>query len=262
MRWRRVLGAFQIAIPVHTKAILLPGEERQLSVLRWILARIDPHSRWHKLFTRYLGQLAGRVDGLGGVSGDVQPSPTGDWHPRSTASRTATRQERSARSSTTASATSMDSCWTPRTANAATRAAKKTLRSSSDAPGPGGYASPSSPTAGSRTAHRRSSCANPRPAAPTTPADPSPISLASPGLQQPGDPHCPDRARLTDPEPRSPRARYRRGPARTRDRRQLPGHRDQRAAPGPDGYRSRVPLSSGMTAPAATPSASEMAPAA
>ena len=32
--------------------------------------------------------------------------------------------------------------------------------------------------------------------------------------------------------------------------------------PGPDGYRSMVPFSSGMTAPAATPSASEMAPAA
>jgi hypothetical protein len=80
IRWRRVFGAFQIAIPVHTKAILLPGEERQLSILRWIQDGIDPRSRWHAVFTRYLGQLAGRVDGLGGTSGDVHPSPTGDWH--------------------------------------------------------------------------------------------------------------------------------------------------------------------------------------
>jgi hypothetical protein len=80
MASRRVFGAFQIAIPVHTKAILLPGEERQLSILRWIQDGIDPRSRWHAVFTRYLGQLAGRVDGLGGTSGDVHPSPTGDWH--------------------------------------------------------------------------------------------------------------------------------------------------------------------------------------
>jgi len=80
VRWRPVFGAFQVAIPVHTKAVLLPGEERQLSILRWIQEAIDPHSRWHKVFTRYLGQLADWVDGLGGASGDVQPSPTGDWH--------------------------------------------------------------------------------------------------------------------------------------------------------------------------------------
>jgi hypothetical protein len=80
VRWRRVFGAFQVTIPVHTKAILLPGEERKLSILRWIQEGIAPGSRWYDVFQRYLDQIAGRVGGLGGDPGDVQPSPTGDWH--------------------------------------------------------------------------------------------------------------------------------------------------------------------------------------
>jgi hypothetical protein len=82
IEWRRVFGAFQVAIPVHTKAIILPREERQLSILRWIGQTIPHHSRWYPVFVRYLGQLGGRVTGLGGDPGQIQPSPTGDWKPK------------------------------------------------------------------------------------------------------------------------------------------------------------------------------------
>jgi murein tripeptide amidase MpaA len=78
-QWRRVSGAFQLAIPVHTKGILLPREERLLSILRWIAETIPARSRWHPVFARYLDQIAGRVTGLGGDPGQVLPSPTGDW---------------------------------------------------------------------------------------------------------------------------------------------------------------------------------------
>lgn len=80
-RWRRVFGAFQLAIPVHTKAVLLPREERLLSIMRWIGEAIPAHSRWHPVFSRYLDQIAGRVAGLGGDPDDIAPSPTGAGKP-------------------------------------------------------------------------------------------------------------------------------------------------------------------------------------
>jgi murein tripeptide amidase MpaA len=76
--WRRVFGAFQVAIPVHTKTLLLPREERLFSILGWIAQTIPTRSRWHPVFARYLDQIAGRVTGLGGDPGQVLPSPTGD----------------------------------------------------------------------------------------------------------------------------------------------------------------------------------------
>ncbi len=80
-QWRRVFGAFQVTIPVHTKGILLPREERLLSILRWIATTIPHQSRWSPVFQRYLEQIAGRVTGLGGDPGTIIPSPSGDWRP-------------------------------------------------------------------------------------------------------------------------------------------------------------------------------------
>jgi murein tripeptide amidase MpaA len=78
IEWRRVLGAFQLSIPVKTKAALLFTEERELSVLRWI-ARAIPHSnRWFPVFRRYLEQVAGRVIAFGGDPTQILPSPTGE----------------------------------------------------------------------------------------------------------------------------------------------------------------------------------------
>lgn len=74
---RRVLGAFQITVPVSTAATILPNEQRALSITRAILATIPQENRWHLPFQRYVSQIADRVDALGGDSG-----PHGGDHDR------------------------------------------------------------------------------------------------------------------------------------------------------------------------------------
>ena len=76
--WRRVLGAFQLTIPVSAKNLLLPREERDLSVLRWIGEAIPQSSRWDRVFQRYVEEIAGRVKAFGGDPENILPSPTGD----------------------------------------------------------------------------------------------------------------------------------------------------------------------------------------
>jgi hypothetical protein len=79
--WRKVLGTFQINIPVKTKDVLLAPEERLYSVLLWIFQAIPVTNRWYPVFRRYLDQIANRVRGLGGNPGEIKPSPTGDGNP-------------------------------------------------------------------------------------------------------------------------------------------------------------------------------------
>jgi len=76
--WRRVLGSFQLSIPVETREALSGLEERLLSVLRWIDRGIPHHNRWYPVFRRYLEQIAGRVSALGGDPSKILPSPSGD----------------------------------------------------------------------------------------------------------------------------------------------------------------------------------------
>lgn len=76
---RHILGTFQITIPVRTREVILAPEQRLLSNLRWILRAIPSTDRWFPVFSRYVGQVASRVDGLGGNSSEVSPSPSGDW---------------------------------------------------------------------------------------------------------------------------------------------------------------------------------------
>jgi hypothetical protein len=78
IEWRRVLGSFQLTVPVETREALLGPELRLLSVLRWIAKGIPHHSRWYLVFRRYLEQIAGRVTALGGDPGSVLPSSSGD----------------------------------------------------------------------------------------------------------------------------------------------------------------------------------------
>ncbi len=78
IEWRRILGAFQLTIPVYTRESLLLREERDLSVLRWIAEAIPHHSRWYPVFLRYLELIAGRVRAFGGDPTHILPSPTGD----------------------------------------------------------------------------------------------------------------------------------------------------------------------------------------
>jgi|GEM_PF-1244554 len=77
IQWRRVLGAFQLNIPVRTRGVLLDREEGLLSVLRWIRQTIPIDNRWFPVFERYLDQVADRVDGFGGDSDQIAPSPDG-----------------------------------------------------------------------------------------------------------------------------------------------------------------------------------------
>lgn len=76
--WRRVLGTFQVNIPVRTKEQILPREERRLSIFRWIGDAMAPQRRWYPVFQRYLELIAQRVKALGGDPTKILPSPTGD----------------------------------------------------------------------------------------------------------------------------------------------------------------------------------------
>ena len=81
LNWRRVVGTFQISIPVTTKELMLESEERLLSILRWILLSIPAHDRWYPVFKRYVDQIADRVRGLGGDPNLIGASPTGQLEP-------------------------------------------------------------------------------------------------------------------------------------------------------------------------------------
>jgi hypothetical protein len=76
---RHIVGSFQLTIPVRAKAEILPGQQRLLSNLRWIERAIPPGNRWAPVFGRYVTQVAGRVDALGGNSKRVAPSSSGQW---------------------------------------------------------------------------------------------------------------------------------------------------------------------------------------
>jgi hypothetical protein len=75
--WRYVVGTFQVKIPVSTKDVLLLPEENTLAIMKWRLSRTPASNRWYPVLQRYISYIAGRVDGLGGNSGSIQPSPTG-----------------------------------------------------------------------------------------------------------------------------------------------------------------------------------------
>jgi hypothetical protein len=76
--WRRVLGVFKLTIPVSTKALLLKPEERRLSVLRWIEKSIPIQSRWYLVFKRFVEQIAGKVQWMGGDPSQIIASSTGN----------------------------------------------------------------------------------------------------------------------------------------------------------------------------------------
>jgi hypothetical protein len=75
--WRYVVGTFQVKIPVSTAEVMLLPEENTLAIMKWRLQQMDPTSRWYPVLDRYVQYIAARVDGLGGDSSSVQPSPNG-----------------------------------------------------------------------------------------------------------------------------------------------------------------------------------------
>jgi murein tripeptide amidase MpaA len=78
--WRRVIGAFQLNVPVGRKELLLAPEQKTLSVMRYIAQAIPQDDRWAPVAQRYVETLASRVKVFGGDPNLVTPSPTGDWY--------------------------------------------------------------------------------------------------------------------------------------------------------------------------------------
>ncbi|NWJ39480.1 MAG: hypothetical protein HXX12_00725 [Geothrix sp.] len=75
--WRYVVGTFSVKIPVTTAEVMLRPEENTLAIMKWRLLQMAPSSRWYPVLERYITYISARVDGLGGDSKGVLPSPTG-----------------------------------------------------------------------------------------------------------------------------------------------------------------------------------------
>lgn len=75
--WRETIGAFQLGIPVSTKADMLAHHLRLLSVMTWRLAKLTRKSRWHAAFKHYVELLADKVRALGGDPFAVPATPDG-----------------------------------------------------------------------------------------------------------------------------------------------------------------------------------------
>jgi Domain of unknown function (DUF1929) len=76
---RRIIGSFQVNIPVTTAALMLPSEMRNLAVLKHIHNSIPITDSWYKIFNKYLKGLSDKVDGLGGDATNVPASPNDKW---------------------------------------------------------------------------------------------------------------------------------------------------------------------------------------
>jgi hypothetical protein len=48
-----------------------------LAIFKWRLSVMPVTNRWYPVMQRYIEILSTRIDGLGGDSGSIQPSPTG-----------------------------------------------------------------------------------------------------------------------------------------------------------------------------------------
>jgi hypothetical protein len=79
--WRYIVGTFAVRIPVATADTILPLEEDTLAIMKWRLGQMTPPNRWIAVLKRYIDQIAGRVNGLGGQAGTIEPSPWGAHGP-------------------------------------------------------------------------------------------------------------------------------------------------------------------------------------
>jgi hypothetical protein len=74
---RKVLGSFQLAVPVGTARTLLEPEERLLAFFRWILSTLSSGDRWYPVIERYVREIALRVKIFGGHPIAIPPSQVG-----------------------------------------------------------------------------------------------------------------------------------------------------------------------------------------
>lgn len=78
--YRKVIGTFQVDIPVHHGAEIVEAELSRLAVLKHIAQAIPVGNRWYPVFVRYLDQIGDRIRGFGVDPADVPASPEG-WVP-------------------------------------------------------------------------------------------------------------------------------------------------------------------------------------
>ena len=71
---RYIVGSFQVKIRVSTREAMLPAEETTLAILKARLEAMPTTDRWYPVLLRYIGQIAGRVNGLGGDANAIPPS--------------------------------------------------------------------------------------------------------------------------------------------------------------------------------------------
>ncbi|WP_158014458.1 InlB B-repeat-containing protein [Ralstonia solanacearum] len=78
---RYIVGSFQVKIPVSTREAMLPAEENTLAILKARLEALPKTNRWYPVLLRFIDQIAGRVNGLGGDADAIPPSLLGYHHP-------------------------------------------------------------------------------------------------------------------------------------------------------------------------------------
>lgn len=78
---QKVIGAFELTVPVSSRELIIEDEVRTLSVMKHIATTIPPDSRWYPIFRRYLVGLGSKVDALGGDADAVHPNPDGSGRP-------------------------------------------------------------------------------------------------------------------------------------------------------------------------------------
>ena len=77
INWRYTAGMFAIRITVTNAAPMLPIERNIQAIIAWRLNGMATSDRWYNVMQRYLSYLDRIVDGLGGGTLPVIPSPIG-----------------------------------------------------------------------------------------------------------------------------------------------------------------------------------------
>lgn len=78
-RWRELVGAFQLGMPVSTRTDMLDYHLRLFSLMLWRLDKLDRRSRWLATMKRYVELLSGKVRALGGRPEMVPATPDGSF---------------------------------------------------------------------------------------------------------------------------------------------------------------------------------------
>jgi hypothetical protein len=77
--WRQVTGSFGVTIPVATPRQILPSDSDTLAIFKWRLSQTSPDNRWYPVLERYIGDIEGRIRGMGGNPGTITANPYGNF---------------------------------------------------------------------------------------------------------------------------------------------------------------------------------------